>query len=62
VAHPSDAAHHIVGNELYQEVLGLPSITAVPEPATWAMMLLGFTGVGFMAYRRRNHAPALRLA
>jgi hypothetical protein len=25
---------------------------AVPEPSTWAMMLLGFTGLGFMAYRR----------
>jgi hypothetical protein len=28
--------------------------SAVPEPSTWAMMLLGFAGVGFMAYRRRN--------
>jgi hypothetical protein len=28
--------------------------TAVPEPSTWAMMILGFAGVGFMAYRRRN--------
>lgn len=27
---------------------------AVPEPATWAMMLLGFFGVGFLAYRRKN--------
>ncbi len=26
----------------------------VPEPSTWAMMILGFAGVGFMAYRRRN--------
>jgi PEP-CTERM motif len=30
--------------------------TAVPEPSTWAMMILGFAGVGFMAYRRRNSA------
>jgi hypothetical protein len=30
---------------------------AVPEPSTWAMMLLGFAGVGFMAYRRRNQSP-----
>lgn len=35
-------------------------ITAVPEPSTWAMMMMGFFGVGFMAYRRRN-IPALRL-
>jgi len=27
---------------------------AVPEPSTWAMMILGFAGVGFMAYRRKN--------
>jgi hypothetical protein len=27
---------------------------AVPESATWAMMVLGFVGVGFMAYRRRG--------
>jgi len=23
----------------------------VPEPSTWAMMLLGFSGLGFAAYR-----------
>lgn len=28
-------------------------IGAVPEPSTWAMMILGFAGVGFMAYRRK---------
>jgi PEP-CTERM motif len=27
---------------------------AAPEPATWAMMILGFGGVGFMASRRKN--------
>jgi hypothetical protein len=32
------------------------SIAAVPEPSTWAMMILGFAGVGFMAYRRRKGA------
>ncbi|SHH62176.1 PEP-CTERM protein-sorting domain-containing protein [Bradyrhizobium erythrophlei] len=26
----------------------------VPEPSTWAMMILGFAGLGFMAYRRRE--------
>jgi len=33
----------------------------VPEPSTWAMMILGFAGVGFMAYRRRSK-PALAVA
>jgi hypothetical protein len=36
--------------------------SAVPEPSTWAMMILGFCGVGFMAYRRKQNGPALRLA
>jgi hypothetical protein len=30
-------------------------VAAVPEPSTWAMMLLGFAGVGFMAYRRKSN-------
>ncbi|MBR0687095.1 PEP-CTERM sorting domain-containing protein [Bradyrhizobium manausense] len=33
-----------------------PNIGAVPEPATWAMMILGFAGVGFMASRRPKRA------
>lgn len=40
--------------------LGAPSLhvmaAAVPEPSTWAMMILGFAGVGFMTYRRRKTA------
>ena len=35
---------------------------AVPEPSTWAMMVLGFCGLGFMAYRRKQNEPAFRLA
>jgi hypothetical protein len=31
----------------------------VPEASTWAMMLLGFCGLGFMAYRKKE---AMRLA
>jgi hypothetical protein len=30
------------------------SVGGVPEPSTWAMMILGFAGVGFMAYRRKS--------
>ena len=30
-----------------------PKITAVPEPATWAMMLLGFFGLGSVVRRRK---------
>jgi hypothetical protein len=35
--------------------------SAVPEPSTWAMMILGFLGVGFMAYRR-TPSRSFRLA
>jgi hypothetical protein len=31
-------------------------VTPIPEPSTWAMMILGFAGVAFMAYRRRKVA------
>ena len=31
-------------------------VSAVPEPSTWAMMILGFAGLGIMAYRRRGGA------
>lgn len=30
------------------------TISTVPEPATWAMMILGFAGIGFLAYRRHH--------
>jgi hypothetical protein len=29
-------------------------VGSVPEPSTWAMMILGFLGLGYMAYRRKN--------
>ena len=39
------------------EESGNLSMTAVPEPSTWAMMLLGFAGLGIAGYRvRRNSA------
>ena len=37
------------------------TVDGVPEPSTWAMMILGFAGVGFMAYRRKSK-PALMAA
>ena len=34
----------------------------VPESSTWAMLILGFAGIGWMAHRRRNTKPMLRAA
>jgi hypothetical protein len=39
---------------LEQVRLGGYAVSTVPEPSTWAMMLLGFASVGFMAYRRKS--------
>lgn len=36
------------------DVLTISSVSAVPEPSTWAMMILGFASVGFVAYRRKR--------
>jgi hypothetical protein len=37
----------------------LPVMTgSVPEPSTWAMMLLGFAGLGYAGYRARRPAVA----
>ena len=38
------------------------TISAVPEPSTWAMMILGFAGVGFMAYRQKQNKSVLATA
>jgi opacity protein-like surface antigen len=40
-------------------VLDGVSLNAVPEPATWAMMLIGVAGMGAVARRRRSAALAV---
>jgi probable HAF family extracellular repeat protein len=34
------------------------SVSVVPEPSTWAMMLFGFAGLAFAGYRRAKAANA----
>lgn len=43
----------------YGPVIGDVNVSAVPEPSTWAMMILGFLGLGFLGYRKKT---TLRLA
>jgi len=59
---PSYFAADIVGENGSTGAVGSGTvIAAVPEPSTWAMLLLGFAGVGFAAYRRKT-GPAFRIA
>ena len=44
----------VIENGTYTIGPGTEVTAAVPEPSTWAMMILGFAGVGFMAYRRKS--------
>jgi hypothetical protein len=50
----------------YIEANGSPSdltfsVAGIPEPSTWAMMLLGFAGLGYAGYRGRRSAIAAAL-
>jgi hypothetical protein len=35
-------------------------VEAIPEPSTWAMMLVGFAGLGFAGYRKTRTCAGLR--
>jgi hypothetical protein len=32
-------------------------LTPVPEPSTWALMLIGFAGLGYAGFRRASKTP-----
>jgi hypothetical protein len=56
----TDTDVHNTSRGVITSLTGPPITTAVPEPSTWAMMILGFLGLGFMAYSKKN--SALRFA
>ena len=37
------------------------SLASVPEPSTWAMMAIGFVGLGYAAFRRNSKGRALAI-
>jgi phospholipase/lecithinase/hemolysin len=51
--HPTAAGQLLVSDAALR-ALGLP----VPEPSTWALLLIGFGGLGFAGYRARARATA----
>jgi PEP-CTERM motif len=53
---------HWGDNALLASLTGTPSnlTNPVPEPSTWAMLIIGIFGIGFVAYRQKGK-PALRV-
>jgi hypothetical protein len=54
-----------VGTQNNYDLVSLPipvNHGGVPEPATWAMMLLGFGGIGMAMRRRRKDSRLLQIA
>ncbi|MBR0697753.1 PEPxxWA-CTERM sorting domain-containing protein [Bradyrhizobium lablabi] len=62
---PGDAVFLLLGinDDLFSDNVGAlqvsvtaDSVAAVPEPSTWAMLIIGFAGIGFVALRNRNRS------
>jgi hypothetical protein len=45
----------------FDDMIIRATVNPVPEPATWAMMLVGFAGVGIVMRRQKRRERALRL-
>jgi hypothetical protein len=58
----TQTSHYLVESTNTLGTADLALTAAVPEPSTWAMMLLGFCGLGFLAYRRRNQTATVNVA
>jgi hypothetical protein len=52
-------AQNLGGLPSYGNEITNASLTAAPEASTWAMMALGFAGLGFAAFRKRHKSQAL---
>ena len=49
-------------NNAFEFALATPiGIPGTPEPSTWAMMMLGFAGLGYAAFRRNTKVGALAI-
>jgi phospholipase/lecithinase/hemolysin len=47
--HPTALGHQLLDDA---------ALAAIPEPSTWAMMLAGFAGIGFIGWRRARASHA----
>ncbi len=51
-----DASGDLVEADISSVAITVSTTPPVPEPSTWAMMLLGFAGFGFLSVRRKRLA------
>jgi PEP-CTERM motif len=51
----------IVGNAANSGAEGITGgdVPTIPEPSTWAMMLLGFAGLGYAGFRKARSAISI---
>ena len=60
-AFPGPAVEQLFSDDGVQAQLIDPSITPIPEPAAWAMMLMGVFGVGALMRAKRRASLALAI-
>jgi PEP-CTERM motif len=56
-----------INDDIYSDnsgalTIGVTGVSGVPEPSTWAMIILGFAGLGFVGHRKSRSATLLRTA
>ncbi|HXE23710.1 MAG TPA: SGNH/GDSL hydrolase family protein [Roseiarcus sp.] len=56
--HPTAAGHALTADLAYDVLTGAPDPIAAPEASTWAMMLIGFGGLGLAGWRARARRRA----
>ena len=62
----SDTAYQVINqpfaSQLFNNAVNFKNVGAVPEPSTWAFMLVGFGAIGFGMRRRRGQKVTVRYA
>jgi PEP-CTERM motif len=58
---PDEAVHSVTFSSTTNalEIAGVSASSAVPEPSTWAMLLMGFAGLGYAARRKTRTAVSI---
>ncbi|WP_294540585.1 PEPxxWA-CTERM sorting domain-containing protein [uncultured Rhodoblastus sp.] len=59
VENPNETFRYLAGNGDPSSTNFYNGVSGVPEPSTWAMMLVGFAGFGFAAHRRSVKAASV---